>query len=237
MKCKLCEENFDTKYRIPRNLNCGHCFCEQCLKIYQKNEEVECPKCTKKSPSKLPICYAIFELIDHEDTKKNDYCINHPLEKIQFYCNTDYIGICIECILLNHNGHMISSIRENSITKEIKKDFQKLYEGVNAKLNYLKNMKSEVEKCEDFLNKMYENQKGKLTEIGISFQNKKKEKIEELIKIIELNYLNQHELFNKMLIETEHKKNYIDIYSSKISELLLSFSKNLYLIKSINDNL
>jgi hypothetical protein len=225
MKCKLCEENFDTKYRIPRNLTCGHCFCEQCLKIYQKNEELECPKCTKKSPIKLPICYAIFDLIEGDERKKNDYCINHPLEKLQFYCKNDNINICVNCLLLSHNGHLISSLKEASIANEIKKDFERLYNSIKEKYTILKNMRHEVEKCEEFLNKMFENQKFKLNEIQISFTNKKKEKLEEFNKIIDLNYLNQHELLNKLVLETEFRKNYIDIYSTKLQELIQSFSK------------
>ena len=49
MNCKICEEKFDTIYRIPRNLVCGHTFCEQCLKIYTKLDEINCPKCMKSS--------------------------------------------------------------------------------------------------------------------------------------------------------------------------------------------
>lgn len=237
MKCKLCEESFDTKYRIPRNLQCGHCFCEQCLKIYQKNEEIECPKCTKKSPSKLPICFAVLELIDGDDHKKGEFCPIHTLEKLQFRCQTEGVNICVNCLLSFHNGtgHVISSLKEGMIAKEIKKDFERIYTGIQEKYTLLKNIKSEVEKFEDFLNKMLEKQKLKLNDIQNSFVNKKKEKLEELNKIIEINYLNQYELLNKLILETDFRKNYIDIYSSKIQELLESFkSQTVSEIASFN---
>jgi hypothetical protein len=225
MKCKLCDECFDTKYRIPRNLTCGHCYCEQCLKIYQKNEEIECPNCTKKSPSKLPICYAIFDLIEKEDNKKKEFCSLHQLEKIQFHCKSDNEDICSTCLLIYHNGHNITSLRESAISINIKKDYGKLYESIFQKNHILKCIKTEIEKYEEFLSKMFEKQKSKIFEISSNFITKKKERLEELNKMIELNYLNQHEVLNKILLETEHKKNYIDIYSSKISELLENFRK------------
>lgn len=226
MKCKICEEKFDTKYRIPRNLTCGHCFCEQCLKIYQKNEELECPKCAKKSPLKVPICYAIFELIDGDDTsKKNDFCHLHTLEKLQFTCKNDNTIICSKCLLTNHNGHFVSSLKENTIVSQIQKDFETFKNNIKEKNNFLLNFKLEIEKCEDFLDKMYENQKIKLNDVQNSFNSKKKEKLEELNKTIEINYLNQTDILNKLISEIEFKKNYIDIYSTKIQELLQSFSK------------
>lgn len=225
MKCKLCDECFDTKYRIPRNLSCGHCFCEQCLKIYQKQDEIECPKCTKKSSSKLPICYAIFDLIDKDDYKQKEYCSVHQLEKVQFYCKNDNQEICSICLLVNHNGHNITSIKESAIANSIKKDFGKLYENIFKNNHILKEMKKEVDKYQEFLNKMYEKQKSKITEISSNFITKKKERLEEFNNMIELNYLNQYEILNKFLLETEHKKNYIEIYSSKICELLLNFRK------------
>jgi hypothetical protein len=232
MKCNLCEENYDPKYRIPRNLTCGHCFCEQCLKIYCKNEEIECPKCAKKSPSKLPICYAIYELIDGEDQlKKSDYCTLHPLEKLQFLCKNENVNICVNCLISHHNGHIVSSLKENSIANEIKRDYENLYSSLQNKHTFLKYFKSEIDKCEDFITKMCDNQKIKINEIHNNFINRKKEKLEEFNKTIEINYLNQHEILSKIISEVEFKKNYIEIYSNKIQELLDSFSKDNYINK------
>ena len=118
MKCKICEKSFDTDFRIPRNLNCGHTFCDQCLKQYQKGDEIECPKCTKKSHCKLPICYAIFDLIySEENLKKVECCTIHPLEKLQFKCQVDNETICATCLLNKHNGHIVISLKGQSIGK------------------------------------------------------------------------------------------------------------------------
>jgi hypothetical protein len=115
MKCKLCDENFNTHYRIPRNLNCGHCFCEQCLKIYQKSGEsiyIVCPNCSQISPNNLPICYAIYELIDGEDYySKNAFCSIHLMESIEFFCKDDNSFICVKCAVTDHQNHNFYSTR------------------------------------------------------------------------------------------------------------------------------
>ena len=141
MKCKLCQENFDTIYRIPRNLVCGHTFCEQCLKIYSKNEEINCPKCTKiSSAHNLPICYAIYEMIEFDNNhKKNDVCFYHYLEKTQFYCKDDNIYVCLLCYLNDHRDHRVVSIKENNFVEETKKEFDNKMRVLKEKLeNYEK---------------------------------------------------------------------------------------------------
>jgi len=82
MKCKLCENYYDTKKYIPKNLQCGHTFCEQCLlkkqtSLLNDSNEKEiittCPKCFMKTNKKLPVSYAILDIIDipENDTNKN----------------------------------------------------------------------------------------------------------------------------------------------------------------------
>jgi hypothetical protein len=226
MKCKLCDEIFDTKYKIPRNLNCGHCFCEQCLKLYQKENEIECPKCTKISSNKLPICYAIFDIIDQNDQfSSSDYCNLHPLVKKELFCSDDKLPICNDCFILHHNGHNIITSRENIIVKEIVKDFKVLYERINRLINIFLKMKDEVEVYEDFIRRMNEKQKAKITELENNLVIRKNEKIEELNNIIEINYLNQFDVLNKLLLETELRKNYVEIYYTKLGEILQKLSR------------
>jgi len=224
MKCKLCQENFDIKYKIPRNLLCGHCFCEQCLKQLSVNEEVECPKCQKTSQGKLPICYAIFDIIYTEEYSGKVYCQIHPVEKLQFFCNEEKQVICSICLLTNHNGHKTNSIRDILIPQELKKEYEILNNEFLNKKIILENMHSEVEKYEDFLNKMLENQKQKLEEIGNNLINKKNERVEEYNKLFEINYLKQYEILNKLFFVTDNKKNAVEIVSNKISELLAKLS-------------
>jgi len=86
MNCKLCENPFDAKKHIPKNLQCGHSFCEQCLiknQIYIMNDNNEkelmttCPKCFLKTYKKLPVSYAILDIIDtndHDSLKNKNQC-------------------------------------------------------------------------------------------------------------------------------------------------------------------
>ena len=50
MECDICLIEWDSSKRIPRLLNCGHTFCEMCLKsilskCISKNEKFHCPNC------------------------------------------------------------------------------------------------------------------------------------------------------------------------------------------------
>lgn len=228
MKCKICEEKFDTIYRIPRNLICGHTFCEQCLKIYTKNEEINCPKCMKISQSQnLPICYAIYEILEFDNNhKKNDFCFNHSLEKTQFYCKDDNVNICLLCYLDNHRDHRVISIKENNFVEETKKEFDHKMKVLKEKCDYLYLIKNEIEKCEEFIEKMNEKQLKRLDSIYDNIASNKKEKIENYEKQIELNYLLQKENLYRILNKVDYKQQIIEIYSCQINELLRNFSKN-----------
>lgn len=230
MRCKLCEEKFDAIYKIPKNLICGHTFCDQCLKIYSKNEEINCPKCMKISSSQnLPICYAIYEMLEYDKNhKKNDTCSNHSLEKTQFYCKDDNYNICVSCFLKDHRDHKVVSIKENSFVDETKKEFEYKMKVLKEKCDYLYLIKNEIEKCEEFIDKMNEKQLKKLDSILDNISYNKKEKLENNQKQIELNFLLQKENLNRILNKVDYKQKIIMIYSSQINDLLKNFSKNVF---------
>ena len=49
MECPMCYELYDDTERIPRNLNCGHTYCESCLiKTVLVKKRIECPTCRTK---------------------------------------------------------------------------------------------------------------------------------------------------------------------------------------------
>ncbi len=226
MKCKICEEKFDTIYKIPRNLVCGHTFCEQCLKIYTKNEQINCPRCMKISQSQnLPICYAIYEMIEFDNNhKKTDVCFYHSMEKTQFYCKEDQINICLVCYLDNHRDHRVVSIKENNFVEETKKEFDNKMRVLKEKCDDLYLIKNEIEKCEEFIEKMNDKQLKKLDSILDNIANNKKEKFENYEKQIEINYISDKESLNRILNKVEYKQQIIEIYSSKISDLFRVFS-------------
>lgn len=72
MQCQICLENYNIANRIPRNLNCGHTYCDRCLKKIGTSYEIECPKCRKRSKNNLPICYAIYDKLLIENMADSD---------------------------------------------------------------------------------------------------------------------------------------------------------------------
>ena len=66
MECGSCYELYDEKVRIPRNLKCGHTYCEFCVdKILTYT--CECPSCRIKlepyiKPKDLSKNYIALEL-------------------------------------------------------------------------------------------------------------------------------------------------------------------------------
>lgn len=46
LKCSLCRDSFDARTRTPRNLECGHHFCELCLTVLtRQTHSITCPTC------------------------------------------------------------------------------------------------------------------------------------------------------------------------------------------------
>lgn len=111
MECPSCYENFDEEARVPRNLPCGHTFCQECLlKVEQKRLSL-CPLCRTPFQKnlkavKLPKNFIALELaMKHQDMmKKNALCAIHPKESLRFFCNTCKTLMCAECIF-DHSGH------------------------------------------------------------------------------------------------------------------------------------
>ena len=66
MECPSCYEYFDGETFIPRNLNCGHTFCEVCLIKIEQQRLTFCPICRTSlqkpfKAKKLPKNYLALE--------------------------------------------------------------------------------------------------------------------------------------------------------------------------------
>lgn len=49
MECPMCYELYNNELKIPRNLICGHTYCEYCLnQTMQIKKRIECPTCRVK---------------------------------------------------------------------------------------------------------------------------------------------------------------------------------------------
>jgi hypothetical protein len=175
----------------------------------------------------LPICYAIYEMLEYDKNhKKNDFCFHHSVEKIQFFCKDDIENICLVCYVNDHRDHKVVSIKENNFVEETKKEFEMKIKSLKEKGDYLYLIKNEIEKCEEFIEKMKEKQTKKLVSIHDNLIINKKEILETFQKQIELNYVIQRENLNKILNKVECKQKIIDIYSCQINELLKNSSND-----------
>lgn len=81
MECPSCYEYFDGETRIPRNLNCGHTFCEVCLVKIEQQRLTFCPLCKTSlhkpfKAKKLPKNYLAVEYANkHQEMMKNsNFC-------------------------------------------------------------------------------------------------------------------------------------------------------------------
>jgi hypothetical protein len=119
MYCQICLDKYNIHNRIPRNLSCGHTYCDKCLKKLANSYEIECPKCRQRSVNNLPICYAIYDKILLDDKSDPDIsCDVHEFEKLIFYCNDDKEIICPLCLSQNHRHHNVGLLRDKYIADE-----------------------------------------------------------------------------------------------------------------------
>ena len=120
MECPSCYEYFDGETFVPRNLNCGHTFCEVCLIKIEQQRLAFCPICRTSlqkpfKAKKLPKNYIALEYSNkqHELMKKSNFCSSHPKELMRHFCITCVQLICMECIV-EHSGHEFVRKEESS---------------------------------------------------------------------------------------------------------------------------
>ena len=120
MECPSCYESFDEKEKVPRNLQCGHTFCEKCLQQLQATQMYNCPICRKQQIGfkalDLPKNYIALELIQKQTdlNREAGLCKVHTTEQLRFFCVTCSFLICPECIV-DHSGHQFIKHTESSI--------------------------------------------------------------------------------------------------------------------------
>ena len=140
----------------PRNLPCGHTFCEGCLyKMLSEANKITCPICrnsvSQVIPNKLPKNYIAYDIAvkAREDREKCDACPKHPNEPVRLYCNTCKQGICAECII-NHSGHHFVKKEESS--EVLHGQLHDIQASLTGKLEEVKEMYSEKMLQQTFIN-------------------------------------------------------------------------------------
>lgn len=222
MNCKICQLEYDPINRLPRNLFCGHSFCEQCLENYTQKEEISCPKCLKISHAKsIPICYAILDLLEHDLRNiRQDYCLLHIMEKNSFICKDCNRLICQVCYLEEHKAHGVNSEKQKEFIEEAKNEFLFQLLGLKEKLQCLNLIIKDIEKCEKFLDKLNDNQLHKIDDVIRDIKSSKKMKLERYENLISFNYLIQKEFIKEQLEKLEHAQKYKENDYIQIQELV-----------------
>jgi len=151
MECPNCYEVYDDKERIPRNLPCGHTYCEPCLnQIYQIKKKLECPVCRLEvdasiKANNLSKNFVAIEVSNkhREIQKKLQFCSNHS-EPLRFFCETCQVNICASCII-DHSGHKF--VKQDHSVSLLKQRAKDLKSRINKRLEDIKNSKSSSEEC------------------------------------------------------------------------------------------
>lgn len=102
----------------PTNLTCEMCvdvthaiqYCTDCKKYF-------CRNCgTKHQMSKVLKSHVLINVYHHDNEAWA--CKTHKKEPIKFFCKECDIGICLFCVLGNHQHHIISSNEDLYATKK-----------------------------------------------------------------------------------------------------------------------
>ena len=113
--CDVCYLKFDAETKVPRMLQCGHTFCEECLQrvLLNGHNRTFCPVCQRPilctRVNEIPVNYALKQLIETIDSKMKQVersfnaCQKHGFPK-QFICTNCESEICGNCVALDHKG-------------------------------------------------------------------------------------------------------------------------------------
>ena len=117
MTCGVCSK----PYNDPRILSCLHSFCLQCLhhEIEKSGSQqmFQCPICEQNTS--IPVGGANVGL-DQEGARQlhatmrpgDHYCSqpNHEDNKLNFYCETCSLPVCLHCTRVTHKSHSVKGI-------------------------------------------------------------------------------------------------------------------------------
>ena len=152
MECELCLNSWNSDYRIPKILPCGHTFCLRCLYSiidkHKKEEIFRCPNCKreidaikcKKDILKLPKNVQLLSLIDKVETQKTrTNASNISISMSIPPANTSYLdsgGLNPNCLSdesvsgINNYYYPLCTIHKNKAT---------FYTIIDGRMNYICN--------------------------------------------------------------------------------------------------
>ena len=147
--------------REPKDLDCPHVYCLQCLQQWVKMKPtIECPECrcitivpqgglvNLKTNLRLK---TMVDYVQDADKKSVPMCPKHAGEQQRFLCITCGIMICHDCLVLGHPRpwHKIEELKV--ITKAQREEMKRKMEHVQEEKERRKKEKQELSEIEDEL--------------------------------------------------------------------------------------
>ncbi len=124
LSCNVCYNLL----REPKELDCPHIFCLQCLQEWVKKEPViECPECRHITvvpqeglaglKTNLRLKSMVEKCGDGVEKLSSDSvptCQNHKGEKKHFFCITCGVAVCRDCLVLQHpvSSHKVKELTD-----------------------------------------------------------------------------------------------------------------------------
>lgn len=234
MECPICFVGFGNAHRLPRNINCGHSLCTECLEELVQRNIHNCPICRKpfdrkRSAEAYPKAYAIINLVDKR--KQDQACKVGGLA-----CAKCEVSACRECrqthgpdlqaklsvltkivklksrIALPEDYDMFQELLrlQDLIAYNLAKATRESY-GISEKLGMLMTAKQEKQ---DKVTKYFE----KITSVVQRIRDDSIKMIETEFKGFQESLLNQKEVLNSSIAEFESLKASFDSLEESIDK-------------------
>ncbi|XP_072014913.1 tripartite motif-containing protein 2-like [Amphiura filiformis] len=117
--------------REPKELDCPHVFCLQCLQEWvKKGRTVECPECRHITivpqgglvnlKTNLRLKSMVEKYAERVEKQSAPICPNHDGENQHFFCVTCGVTICRDCLVLQHpiSQHEIKELKVITTTRK-----------------------------------------------------------------------------------------------------------------------
>ena len=188
--------------REPKDLDCPHVYCLQCLQEWvKKKPTVECPECRKITivPQgglvNLKTNFRLKTIVDdyvHEaDNRKIrgvPICPNHDGERQHFFCVTCGITVCHNCLVLDHPRPQ-HDIKELKVFTKIRMEQMKTkMEHVQEEMERTRIEKQELIEMERKLQEAKEKAKSDIKKQVQQVMSKVEAKERQMMELVETNY-------------------------------------------------